>query len=104
MVAYPLAGLLHGPPASKWLLPGVFPCPTTALALILMAFTAPIRLRGIHWMTFGLLLFWAIPFPLLIQIPKFGLFEDGIMVAAGAFAAVVRIADRRRSATPGREI
>jgi hypothetical protein len=55
-----------------------------------------VRLRPLHWVTFGSLLLWAIPFPLLIQIPKFGAFEDGIMVAAGLFALAARIVPYRR--------
>ena len=66
------------------------------MALIIMANASPVRLRPLHWVMFGLLLLWAIPFPLQIQIPKFGVFEDGIMVAAGLFAPAARIVPDRR--------
>jgi len=35
-LAYPLVGLLAGRPPSGWIIPGAFPCPTTAQALIFM--------------------------------------------------------------------
>jgi hypothetical protein len=97
LVGYPLAGLLHGHPASKWILPGSFPCPTAALALLFVANGSAVRFRPLHWITLGLLLLWAIPFPLLIQIPKFGAFEDGILVTAGLFAIAVRLLDARKT-------
>lgn len=96
MIGYPLAGLLHGHPLSKWLIPGSFPCPTTALALVFIANASPVWLHPLHWVTFGLLLPWAIPFPPLIQIPKFGVFENGIMLASGLFALAARIVPDRR--------
>jgi len=36
-LAYPLVGLLASRPPSGWIIPGAFPCPTTALALVFMA-------------------------------------------------------------------
>jgi len=36
-----------------------------------------------------LLLFWAIPFPILIQIPKFGVLEDGIMLLVGVSSFII---------------
>jgi len=87
-LAYPLVGLLAGRPPSGWIIPGAFPCPTTALALVFMATTFPPKRRWLYLLTLGLLLLWAIPFPILIQIPKFGAYEDGIMVALGVYALV----------------
>ncbi len=85
-LAYPLVGLLSGRPASAWIIPGAFPCPTTALALVFMTTTFPPKRRWLYLLTMGLLLLWAIPFPILIQIPKFGAYEDGIMVVLGIYA------------------
>jgi hypothetical protein len=91
VLAYPLVGLLLGRPPSKWIIPGTFPCPTTALALIFMATTFPAKRRGLYAITLGLLLIWAIPFPIMIQIPKFGVYDDGIMLAAGIYSLVVYV-------------
>jgi len=44
--------------------------------------------RWLYLVTLGLLLLWAIPFPILIQIPQFGAYEDGIMVVLGVYALV----------------
>jgi hypothetical protein len=88
-LAYPLVGLLMGRPFSGWIIPGAFPCPTTALALVFMATTnSPRKRRWLYLATIGLLLLWAIPFPILIQIPQFGAYEDGIMVVLGVYALV----------------
>jgi len=89
MFVYPLIGLLLGHPASKWIIPGTFPCPTTALALIFMSTTFPIKRQWLYLITLGLLLIWAIPFPIMIQIPQFGVYEDGVMLAAGIYALIV---------------
>jgi hypothetical protein len=88
-LAYPLVGLLEGRPSARWIIPGTFPCPTTALALVFMATTFPRKRRWLYLVTLGLLLLWAIPFPILIQIPQFGAYEDGIMLAIGLANLVV---------------
>ncbi|MFO7461559.1 MAG: DUF6064 family protein, partial [Desulfatiglandales bacterium] len=54
---YPLFSMALGRPAEKWLVPGVFPCPTTALALVLLAAFLP----RVNKVVYILLLFWAIP-------------------------------------------
>jgi hypothetical protein len=76
-------GLLAGRPSSDWII-----CPTTALALLFMALATPQKRRSLYLVTMGLLLLWAIPFPILIQIPQFGAYEDGIMVVLGVYALV----------------
>jgi len=87
-LAYPLVGLLMGRPFSGWIIPGAFPCPTAALALVFMATTISEKRRWLYLVTLGLLLLWAIPFPILIQIPQFGAYEDGIMLVLGVYALV----------------
>ncbi len=82
---YPLVSLLLGRPLEQWIIPGSFPCPTTAAALVFYSTATPPKKRWLSGLTVGLLLLWAIPFPLLIQIPKFGVVEDGIMLFAGIF-------------------
>ncbi len=85
--AYPLFGLALGRPLSDLLVPGVFPCPTTALALLLLAASLPKVNRALYI----LLLFWAIPFAPFIQIPKYGVYEDGIMFGVGIYALVMLV-------------
>jgi len=82
---YPLFGLLAGHNYPQMILPGSFPCPTAALALLFLIMALPHVTR----LSFILLLFWAIPFPILIQIPKFGVFEDGVMLIVGVYSLIV---------------
>ena len=86
LVAYPLTGLLLGRPTSKWIIPGTYPCPTTAFALVFMATTLPAKRRWLYLVTLIFLLIWAIPFPIMIQIPRFGIYEDSIMLLMGLYA------------------
>jgi hypothetical protein len=37
------------------------------------------------------LLVWAIPFPILIQLPKFGVYEDAIMLLTGLYAVAMLV-------------
>jgi len=99
MLVYPLTGFLLGHPASRWIIPGTFPCPTTALALIFMVTTFPDRLRWLYLVTLCLLLVWAIPFPIMIQIPQFGVYEDGIMLATGIYALILLPINWKKSRT-----
>jgi hypothetical protein len=59
--------------------------------MILLATTFHVKRRWLYSITLGLLLIWAIPFPIMIQIPKFGVYEDGIMLTAGIFSLIVYI-------------
>lgn len=81
-IFYPLAGFLIGHIYPSAIFLGTFPCSTTALALILLSFSVP----NVDIKPYILLLIWAIPFPILIQIPKFGVYEDSIMLISGLFA------------------
>lgn len=94
---YPLVALLQGRPFSKWIIPGAFPCPTTALALMFMATTFQVRRRWLYLVTMCLLLLWAIPFPIMIQIPRFGVYEDGIMLVAGIYSLVMLVVNMRKA-------
>lgn len=82
---YPFLGLLFGHYFPRTLIPGTFPCPTTALALLLLTTALPRADRIIYI----ILLFWTIPFPLLIQIPKYGVYEDSIMFIVGIYSLVM---------------
>lgn len=101
LVGYPLIGLSLGRPTSGWIIPGAFPCPTSALALVcLSSASLPSRRRWLYFAMMGLLLLWAVPFPILIQIPQFGVYEDGIMLAVGLTSLLVwtfRLASMKKS-------
>ena len=80
--AYPLIGYLLGEHTyPKLIILGSYPCPTAALALVLISG----NIRKIDWKIFILLLIWAIPFPIFIQIPQFGVYEDSIMLLSGLY-------------------
>jgi hypothetical protein len=79
---YPLLGALLGHPLTALVFPGTFPCPTVALALLLLTTALPQVDRTI----FVLLLFCAIPFTPFVQIARFGVYEDFILLAAGLFS------------------
>jgi hypothetical protein len=55
-LTYPLVGLLAGRPPSGWIIPGAFPCPTTALALVFMATVIPLKRRWLCLVSLDLLL------------------------------------------------
>ncbi len=89
---YPLFGYLFGHNFPQMMILGALPCPTTAFALILLAFSIP----KIDLKPYILLLIWAIPFPIFIQIPQFGVYEDTIMLSSGLFALITLIINRRK--------
>jgi len=84
---YPLLSIALGRPLKEMLLPGIFPCPTTALALVLLTTSLP----RVDKVLYILLLFWAIPFAPFIQIPRYGVYEDTIMFGAGIYALVMLV-------------
>jgi hypothetical protein len=84
---YPLIGIVLGHRFPGLIIPGTFPCPTTALGLLLLTTALP-RVDKIAYI---LLLIWAIPFPPFIQIPKYGVYEDAIMCAIGIYSAIVLV-------------
>jgi hypothetical protein len=84
---YPLFSLVFGHYFPRLIIPGTFPCPTTALALLLLTTALP-RVDKIMYV---ILLFWAIPFPPFIQIPRYGVYEDGIMFIAGIYSLIMLV-------------
>jgi len=62
-----------------------------------MATSALQKRRWLFLLTMGLLLLWAIPFPILIQIPQFGAYEDGIMLVLGVYALAVLLLNGLRA-------
>ncbi len=87
VLCYPLLSIALGRPLEKLLVPGTLPCPTTALALVLLATSLP----RVNRLLYILLLFWAIPFAPLIQIPKYGVYEDTIMFTVGIYSLVMLV-------------
>jgi len=83
--SYPLFGLVFGHYFPRVLILGTFPCPTTALALLLLTTALP----HVNRIIYIILLFWAIPFPPLIQIPKYGVYEDSIMLIVGIYSLIM---------------
>lgn len=82
---YPVVGLALGRSVNQLIYPGTLPCATTAFALVLLAASLP----KVNKLTYSLLLIWAIPFPPLIQIPKYQVYEDGIMFVIGIYSLVL---------------
>jgi hypothetical protein len=93
---YPLFSLAFGHHFPRIIMPGTFPCPTTALALVLLTTALPTVDKIIYF----ILLFWAIPFPPFIQIPRYGAYEDGIMLAVGIYSLIILLANWRRRELP----
>ena len=85
--SYPLFSLVFGHYFPRVIIPGTFPCPTTALALLLLTTALP-RVDKIMYV---ILLFWAIPFPPFIQIPKYGVYEDTIMFIVGIYSLIMLV-------------
>ena len=84
---YPVIGLISGHVYPRMILYGTFPCPTTALALVYATACIP----EVDWKSMILLLVWAIPFPIAIQIPIFGVYEDSIMLFMGLTSLAIWI-------------
>jgi hypothetical protein len=103
-MAYPLFAIFLGRPTSHWIIPGTFPCPTVALALVFMATTFPSRNRWLYLITLGLLSLWAIPFPIMIQIPQMGVYEDSIMLLMGLYSLGMLIRNWKRIGNQNRYI
>jgi hypothetical protein len=99
VLCYPAFSLLFGHQFPRVIVPGTFPCPTTALALLLLTFSLP----QVNKIIYIILLFWAIPFPPLIQIPKYGVYEDTIMLTVGIYSLVMLLKNWKRntSTQPG---
>jgi len=82
---YPLFGIAFGHSFTSLIVPGTFPCPTTALGLLLLTTALP----QVDKIIYILLLFCAIPSPPLVQIPKYGVYEDAILFATGVYSLVL---------------
>lgn len=83
---YPLFSIASGHYFPKMIFPGTLPCPTTALALVLLTTALPRVDKPIYF----ILLFWSMS-PLFIQIPKYGVYEDGIMLCIGIYSLIMLV-------------
>lgn len=94
---YPAFGLLAGHDLKSLIFPGTYPCPTIALALILLTMALP----QVDKVIYILLLFLAIPFTPFYQIARYGVYEDVILFAAGLYSLVLLFTTRRQSTPKG---
>lgn len=98
-LCYPIFSIAFGHRFPRVIIPGTFPCPTAALALVLLTTALP-RVDKIIYI---ILLFWAIPFPPLIQIPKYGVYEDSIMFLVGLYSLVMLVKTWKENPAPNQE-
>ena len=91
IICYPLFGMAFGHYFPKLIIVGTHPCPTAAFALLLLTTALP----QVNRIIYGVLLFWAVPFPVFIQIPKFGVYEDSIMLGIGIYSLIILITNWR---------
>jgi hypothetical protein len=82
---YPLFGMRSGQDFTNLIMPGTFPCPTTALGLLLMTIALP----QVDKIIYILMLFFAVPFTPFIQIAKYGVYEDMILFIIGIYSLVL---------------
>jgi hypothetical protein len=91
---YPILGMLYGHGADSLMLPGAFPCPTVALALLVLTTALP----EVDRLAYGLLLFCAIPFTPFFQIARYGVYEDLILFISGLYALILLLVSRNPGA------
>ena len=82
---YPLFGMVFGHSFTSLMMPGAFPCPTTALGLLLLTMALP----QVDKMIYILLLICAIPFTPFVQIARYGVYEDTVLFATGIYSLVL---------------
>jgi hypothetical protein len=79
---YPLFGVAFGHGFPALIVPGTFPCPTTALGLLLLTTALP----QVDKIAYILLLLCAIPSTPFVQIARYGVYEDTILLATGIYS------------------
>jgi hypothetical protein len=84
---YPILGILSGHDLTSLILPGTYPCPTIALALLLLTMALP----QIDMLIYILLIFLAVPFTPFFQIAKYGVYEDTILFVVGMYGLVLLV-------------
>ncbi len=88
---YPLTGILLKRSVFDIAFAGTMPCPTVALACILVS----LEKRKFN-LTDLLLLFWAVPMTPFLQIARYGIYEDAVMFLSGIFLIFMRIIQKRK--------
>jgi hypothetical protein len=94
---YPLFGIAFGHSLSSLIMPGTFPCPTTALGLLLLTTALP----QVDKVIYILLLICAIPFTPFVQIARYGVYEDTILFATGVYSLVLLLMRKAQVDTDG---
>jgi hypothetical protein len=84
---YPLFGMRSGQDFTSLIMPGTFPCPTTALGLLLLTIALP----QVDKIIYILMLFFALPFTQFFQIAKYGVYEDIILFTIGIYSLVLLV-------------
>lgn len=82
---YPLFGIAFGHHFPRLIFPGTYPCPTTALGLLLLTTALP----QVDKIIYVLLLFCAIPFTPFVQILNYGVYEDAILFVSGVYSLIL---------------
>jgi hypothetical protein len=85
VLCYPMFGLALGHRFPGLIMPGTFPCPTTALALLLLTTALP----RVDKLIYILLLICAIPFTPFVQIARYGVLEDAILFSSGVYSLIL---------------
>lgn len=93
---YPLFGIAFGHIFTSLMMPGTFPCPTTALGLLLLTTALP----QVDRIIYSLLLFCAIPFTPFVQISKYGVYEDVILFTTGIYSLFLLVRYRKSENLP----
>lgn len=93
---YPLFGMAFGHSLRSLIMPGTFPCPTTALGLLLLTMALP----QVDKTTYLLLLICAIPFTPFVQIARYGVYEDTILFATGVYSLILLLRDWKAENLP----
>lgn len=83
--SYPLLGWAFGHNINRWLFPGTFPCPTLALAILYLVLTLP----NVDHVIFIPILLLAIPPAIFIQITKYRVYEDLVLLVCGFFGLYI---------------
>jgi hypothetical protein len=94
--SYPFLGSALGHGLTAPIMPGTYPCPTTALALLLLTTALP----QVDKVVYILLLFCAIPFTPFFQIARYGVYEDAILFVTGIYSLVMLLTHWRVEKLP----
>jgi hypothetical protein len=96
VLCYPVFGVAFGHSLTSLIMPGTFPCPTVALGLLLLTTALP----QVDKVIYILLLICAIPFTPFVQIARYGVYEDTILLATGVYSLVLLLRAWTVESTP----